>query len=216
MTLNFAFLAILCYCDLGSFTAYNFGDQLKEKQDKLISKGILKCVLIYIYMHDFKLPQFLMKETLCVIKQNRTLKKKYTKLLLCTRSCTHFVQGDVHILCKVMYVFCILVSIHKRIILWPLTWQHSFSQKKFKPSVSSNTCTIFNDWYRIISVYQYQYVTFPATLGSLLSGTFLQTLPDLVTPLKGHSLSPRGCPAMRSVPSERFRDWYCEKTVEAS
>ena len=26
-----------------------------------------------------------------------------------------------------------------------------------------------------------------------LSGTFLQTLPELVTPLKGHSLSPRGC-----------------------
>ena len=30
-----------------------------------------------------------------------------------------------------------------------------------------------------------------ATLQASLSGTFLQTLPDLVTPLKGHSLSPR-------------------------
>ena len=29
------------------------------------------------------------------------------------------------------------------------------------------------------------------TLRASLSGTFLQTLPDLVTPLKGHSLSPR-------------------------
>ena len=29
------------------------------------------------------------------------------------------------------------------------------------------------------------------TLRAPLSGTFLQTLPDLVTPLKGHSLSPR-------------------------
>ena len=37
------------------------------------------------------------------------------------------------------------------------------------------------------------------TLRSSLSGTFLQTLPDLVTPLKGHSL-----PATRSAPSERF------------
>ena len=37
-----------------------------------------------------------------------------------------------------------------------------------------------------------------------LSGTFLQTLPDLVTPLKGHSLFPRSCPATRSAPSERF------------
>ena len=46
-----------------------------------------------------------------------------------------------------------------------------------------------------------------AVLGTLLaslSGTFLQTLPDLVTPLKGHSLSPRSCPPMRSAPSERF------------
>ena len=43
-----------------------------------------------------------------------------------------------------------------------------------------------------------------ATLRASLSGTFLQTLPDLVTPLKGHSLSPRSCPAMRSAPSERF------------
>ena len=64
------------------------------------------------YICMTKLPQFLVKETLCVIKQNKTLKKLYTKLLLCKRSCTHFVQGDVHILCKVMYIFCILVSIH--------------------------------------------------------------------------------------------------------
>ena len=42
------------------------------------------------------------------------------------------------------------------------------------------------------------------TLPAPLSGTFLQTLPDLVTPLKGHSLSPRSCPATRSAPSERF------------
>ena len=42
------------------------------------------------------------------------------------------------------------------------------------------------------------------TLRASLSGTFIQTLPDLVTPLKGHSLSPRSCPPTRSVPSERF------------
>ena len=42
------------------------------------------------------------------------------------------------------------------------------------------------------------------TLPASLSGTFLQTLPDLVTPLKGHSLSPRSCPPTRSAPSERF------------
>ena len=42
------------------------------------------------------------------------------------------------------------------------------------------------------------------TLRASLFGTFLQTLPDLVTPLKGHSLSPRSCPSTRSVSSERF------------
>ena len=55
-----------------------------------------------------------------------------------------------------------------------------------------------------------------STLRASLSGTFLQTLPDLVTPLKGHSLSPRSCsPSLKercrkpvlgvwSAPSERF------------
>ena len=42
------------------------------------------------------------------------------------------------------------------------------------------------------------------TLRASLSGTFLQTLPDLVTPLKGHSLSPRSYPPTRSAHSERF------------
>ena len=42
------------------------------------------------------------------------------------------------------------------------------------------------------------------TLRASLSGTFLQTLPDLVTPLKGHSLCPRSCPQTRSAPSDTF------------
>ena len=46
------------------------------------------------------------------------------------------------------------------------------------------------------------------TLRALLSGTFLQTLPDLVTPLKGYSLSPPSCAPTRSAPSERFGYWY--------
>ena len=58
----------------------------------------------------------------------------------------------------------------------------------------------------------YLYITLPSvwqthTLRAPLSGTFLQTLPDLVTPLKGYSLSPRSCPVTRSAPSERFRYW---------
>ena len=47
-------------------------------------------------------------------------------------------------------------------------------------------------------------MTVRGTLRASLSGTFLQTLPDLVTTLKGHSLSPRSCPATRSALSERF------------
>ena len=50
------------------------------------------------------------------------------------------------------------------------------------------------------------------TLRESLSGTFLQTLPDFVTPLKGHFffffffffLALRCCPATQSAPSERF------------
>ena len=47
-------------------------------------------------------------------------------------------------------------------------------------------------------------VMFRCTLRASLSGTFLQTLPDLVTSLKRHSLFPRSCPPTRSEPSERF------------
>ena len=36
-------------------------------------------------------------------------------------------------------------------------------------------------------------------LFDLISGTFLQSLPELVTSPKGHSLSPRSCPPARSV-----------------
>ena len=43
-----------------------------------------------------------------------------------------------------------------------------------------------------------------ATLQASRSGTFLQTRSDLVTPLKGHSLSPRSCPPTRLTPCERF------------
>ena len=36
-------------------------------------------------------------------------------------------------------------------------------------------------------------------LRASFSGIFLQTLPELVTPLKGHSLSPCSCPPTRSA-----------------
>ena len=50
-----------------------------------------------------------------------------------------------------------------------------------------------------------------STLRAQLSGTFLQTLPDLVTSMKGHSLSPRSCSPTRSAPSERF-GYECRST----
>ena len=60
----------------------------------------------------------------------------------------------------------------------------------------------------VVSVHEHKLgfvvVMVSATLRASLSGTFLQTLPDLVTPLKGPSLSPLSCPPMQSVPSERF------------
>ena len=48
-------------------------------------------------------------------------------------------------------------------------------------------------------------VNLSGKLRAPLSGTFLQTLPDFVTPLKGHSLSPRSCPATRSAPIRKVR-----------
>ena len=41
-------------------------------------------------------------------------------------------------------------------------------------------------------------------LGCFYASCFGASLPDLVSPLKGHSLFPRSCPATRSAPSERF------------
>ena len=73
-------------------------------------------------------------------------------------------------------------------------------------------------------------VTPSCTLRASLSGTFLQTLPDLVTPLKGHSLSPRGqrplkglgtdqTPTLKEawkVPESDARSVGTDKTVEAT
>ena len=58
--------------------------------------------------------------------------------------------------------------------------------------------------YRSPDLFCFVSLTNSCTLRASLSGTFLQTLPDLVTQLKGYSLSPRICPATRSAPSERF------------
>ena len=51
---------------------------------------------------------------------------------------------------------------------------------------------------------EWHVITVVSTLWASLSGTFLQPLPDLVMPLKGHFLYLHSCPAMQSAPSERF------------
>ena len=50
-------------------------------------------------------------------------------------------------------------------------------------------------------------------LRASLSSTFIQTLPELVTPLKRHFSPPRRCPPMVSARSERLDT---SKTVEAT
>ena len=54
------------------------------------------------------------------------------------------------------------------------------------------------------------------TLRAPLSVTFLQTLPDLVTPLKLHSLSPPSCPCIDAVSALRKVWVLIIKTVEAT
>ena len=74
------------------------------------------------------------------------------------------------------------------------------------------TCPVFTRYvasklFRVYSLCGFQ--TFRklyggGTLRASLSGTFLQTLPEVVPPLTGHSLSPRSCPPTLVAPSERF------------
>ena len=57
--------------------------------------------------------------------------------------------------------------------------------------------------FKILLRYRNPYEGVGGTRRASLSGTFLQTLPELVT-LKGHSLSLRNCPPTRSAPSKRL------------
>ena len=67
-----------------------------------------------------------------------------------------------------------------------------------KSSVSAPHNTYLNSWRQELR---------QSTLRASLSGTFLQPLTELVTPLKRHSLSLRSCPPTLSAPSERFGYW---------
>ena len=70
------------------------------------------------------------------------------------------------------------------------------------PSTSSKTHSASR-----LCIQSPQEVTSDCTLRAPLSGTFLQTLPDLVTPLKGALFISDSCPPTRSAPSERFGYW---------
>ena len=73
-----------------------------------------------------------------------------------------------------------------------------YNYKYVSPLIGSNSdlCTI-HPFTCYVSIHGHK-------LRASLSGTFLQTLPDLVTPLKGHSLSLCSRPPMLSAPSERL------------
>ena len=68
--------------------------------------------------------------------------------------------------------------------------------------IISHVITTVTSYFRILqlSPFVLNEMLIP-TLRASLSDTLLQTLPDLATPVKGHSLSPRSCPGA----SERFR-----------
>ena len=74
--------------------------------------------------------------------------------------------------------------------LWYCQWVHSFY-----------TVVLYNEGLSafVIPSFLACVITSPPTLRASLSSTFLLTLPDLVTPLKRHSLSPRRCPATVSA-----------------
>ena len=77
----------------------------------------------------------------------------------------------------------------------------SYSAYQFQPLIVSSSGPLPSSAIPCMDLSIYRSMV---TIRASLSGTFLQTLPDLVTPLKGDSLSPRSCPPTRSAPSERF------------
>ena len=88
--------------------------------------------------------------------------------------------------------------------LWYCKWVHSFY-----------TVVLYNEGLSafVIPSFLACAITSPPTLRASLSSTFLQPLPELVTPLKGRSLSLRSCPLTLSAPSEGLAT---NKTVEAA
>ena len=90
-------------------------------------------------------------------------------------------------------------------VLWGRPFSYVASVASSKHSLLSSTSALTTSLALSVCA---NWVLARLTLRASLSGTILQTLPDSVTPLKGHSLSPRSCPATRSVPSERFGYQY--------
>ena len=84
-------------------------------------------------------------------------------------------------------------------VLMPRLWRHcqfGCTPIAWAPSwFISLEISLLMNWKPHQGEFPWGLVTFRASL----SGTSLQTLPDLVTPLKGHSLSPCSCPATQSA-----------------
>ena len=99
-------------------------------------------------------------------------------------------------------LFLFLFNIHRSGVLTALAWlvPHETAGYSARSVYTIQPCSTYSS---VCLLAEYACMV-RATLRASLSGTFLQTLPDLVTPLKRHSLSPRSCPPTRSAPSERF------------
>ena len=93
---------------------------------------------------------------------------------------------------------CLLVSVnimnHLQVILHDLVFVCLSSERYVSPLFGSTCQTPGDNDSTSVTTHSEHRFPVPST-----------KLPHLVTPLKGHSLSPRSCPPTRSAPSERFR-----------
>ena len=87
----------------------------------------------------------------------------------------------------------------KGMVTFTLAWLGLHSVSAQVNVFPSATCDLNQ-----ISIRNFHVFITPTLQASLLS-TFPQTLPELVTPLKGHSLFPHSCPLMLSA------SWNCER-----
>ena len=92
----------------------------------------------------------------------------------------------------------------------PLQHHDGSSLTEWNVNLIKVVATLMTEWLTLTLV------TVTLALQALLSSTFLQTLPDLVTPLKGHSLSPCSCPPKEGCRKPVFGVWLFERHCDSS